>query len=69
MTNRVHLTYREPASLFHPNGWISPAQCLSDRATAEQLRDATNFLSGCNAAARRTWQFTDCPGEDCGVRR
>jgi len=53
MTNRVHLTYREPAFLFHPNGWLCPA----------------HFLSECNAAAQHTWQFTDCPGEDCGVRR
>jgi hypothetical protein len=69
MSGRVHLVYREPANTFHPNGWASPPYCLDGLATAERLRDATNFLSGRSAAGRRTWHITDCPGDDCGVRR
>ncbi|MFD0207275.1 MULTISPECIES: hypothetical protein [Saccharothrix] len=69
MSQRAHVIYREPASLFHPNGWISPAHCLENQAAAERLRDATNLLSGRGAAVRRTWHITDCPGDDCGVRR
>ncbi|MFD0206376.1 MULTISPECIES: hypothetical protein [Saccharothrix] len=67
--SRVHLTYAEPATLAHPGGWTSPAYCLENQETAERLRDATNLLSGRNAAARRSWHITDCPGDNCGVRR
>lgn len=69
MSQRVHLVYREPATMFHPDGWVSPAHCMADRVAAERLRDATNFLSGRDAARRRTWHITDCPDDDCGVRR
>jgi len=67
--NRVHLRYTESASLAHPGGWTSPAYCLESREAAEQLRNATNLLSGRSAAARRTWHITDCPSENCGVWR
>ena len=67
--NRVHVAYIESATLAHTGGWTSPAHCLENREAAERLRDATNLLSGRNAAARRTWRITDCPGDNCGVRR
>ncbi|WP_033441898.1 hypothetical protein [Saccharothrix sp. NRRL B-16314] len=60
---RAHLTYTEPG------GWTSPGHCLEDQAAAEDLRDATNLLSGRSAAARRVWSITSCPGDDCGVQR
>lgn len=58
--SRVHLSYSEPVSRIHPRGWTSPARCYESRAAAEKLRDATNFLSGPDAARRRTWNFTPC---------
>ena len=67
--NRVHLRYIKSASLAHLGGWASPVHCLESREAAERLRNATNLLSGRSAAARRTWHITDCPSENCGVRR
>ncbi|GLZ29366.1 hypothetical protein Lesp02_15560 [Lentzea sp. NBRC 105346] len=58
--SRVHLSYSEPVSRIHPRGWTSPEDCLESRATAEELRDAINVLSGRDAARRRTWNFTPC---------
>ncbi|SMD24228.1 hypothetical protein [Lentzea albidocapillata] len=59
---RVHLTYSEPITVSHPTGWTSPPRCIEDRVMAEQLRDATNFLSGPDAAKRRTWTIAPCDG-------
>lgn len=68
---RVHLTYTEPVTAIHLNGWTSPSRCVEDQETAEQLRDATNILSGPDAAKRRTWTITPCDSSTnrCGGNR